>query len=319
MKYKLLCYSLFLISSSSYAIDVYCGPGYDDFNVVKGQGVPGDQASPITLVTKPIITPEEAYTNGLSVSLPVECGFVSHKKINGYKTNNNYMNFGGSWSPTIENINTQYVDRVPDPGQYRGDRVPQNNNKMRAIANEQTRNNLIFLKSNVTEIPPNTTLFKLRLHGRLDLANTRDENFTTYIRVVTGSKIQIQNPTCDFSATNTIVNLKSYNGGGSTSQQIPLEINCNLDNTVNITLKGQAESSNSSILKNTSTNNPAKGIGFKIFDMNGDTLSVNIPKAYRLYANEHKKLFSTDYAPVPSSRIKAGNVQSVVNIEMEYN
>lgn len=321
MKYKLLFYSTFLMSSVSYSsgLDVLCGDGYNSYEKVKGSKIITIQkVVPVDLPTN--IRPEVAYNTGISINVPMHCGLVSNKRISGYKSGSDRAMLDRRWTPFLRDPNTALIktpNRAQDAPEYFGDTII--DPRYRTFANRIDRNLVIRLKDNVTEIPANTYLLTLEIYSRVDLSGGRDVTFHTYIPIHTRKRVTIQKPTCDFSTANSIVNLKPFNNGISTSQSIPISIRCNLDSLVHITLKGQAESGYSSILKNTATNNPAKGIGFKILDTNGNELRLNTARSYQLMSNQNNFLFRTDYAPVGSSTVKAGNVQSVVDIQMQYN
>ncbi|EMN0829417.1 fimbrial protein [Providencia alcalifaciens] len=316
MKYRLICSFLFLMPLSSYAVDMWCGPGYDDFNVVKGKGEISNQPNPILLsFTRPILPPAEAYNTGLSTQLPVKCGFVSNNVISGYKGGDGRMVFSGNWTPLITSVNSSYVSDVSNPGEYNGDWRPQE--RMRVITNSQIRNNVIKFKNGVTRIPAGTRLFDIHLYFKLDLKGTGDPTLRTYIPVVTEQEIIIVNPTCDFSSPNANVTLNTYQDGINTKKQVPLTINCNSDNNARIKLTGQVYSSDTTIFQNIATNNPASGIGIRIYDTNNNIVKANDTKNYSFKTNQNTTLFSADYARL-NQTLKAGNVQSIINVELSY-
>lgn len=321
MKYKLLFYSTFLLSSVSHSagLDIFCGDGYNDYDTVKSTGQTSEHP-PFYVDVVGNITPEVAYNTGIAIDVPMRCGFVSNKIITSFDGGSGRAWLDGQWTPFLRNENTTYLktpNRDTDAPLYFGSTIM--SVYFRTIANRTDRRLIIKLKEGVTEVPANTRLLTFEIYSKANLSGAKDITFRTYIPIVIRNKIIIPKPTCDFSTANSIVNLKPFNGNVSTSQSIPISISCNLKNKINITLKGQAESGYSSILKNTATNNPAKGIGFKILDINGNTLTLNTPISYQFMDNQNSLLFRTDYAPVGSSTVKAGNVQSVVDIQMQYN
>lgn len=318
MKYRLICSLLFLMPLSSYAVDIWCGPGYNDYNTVKGKGEIPTQPNLMLSFTRPILPPEEAYKTGLSTQLPIKCGIVSNNNINGYKGGDGRMEFDRNWRPLIKNANKNYIldENSVNPGEYNGDERP--NAKMRVITNAQIQNNVIKFKEGVMRIPAGTQLFDIHLYFKLDLrGGAKDPTLRTYIPVVTERDIIITNPTCDFSSPNANVTLNTYQDGINTKKQVPLTINCNSDNNARIKLTGQVYPSDNSIFQNIATNNPASGIGIRIYDTNNNIVKANDTKNYSFKTNQHTSLFSADYGRL-NQTLKAGNVQSVINVELSY-
>lgn len=339
MKYKLLIltFALFSVSNYSYADwKVYCGQASPSISyeaartegVSSGSTLPNSQA--LYIVGLPSIISPTTGKDGVSGNVEVKCTLAQSKEIRSFKTNDRWQNYNvsGVWSPRValDSLNQEYLlpytgghDNSDIGGVYTGSiRHPNGNNKWYKIANSQSTPNVFRFKPTAGIIPAGAELFKMELRGRADLPGS-DEAFNVHVPVITSSEIRVLEPTCNFSTQDVIVNLKPYNVGGSTSQQVPLSIICNFGNKVDITLRGPAESSDSSILQNTSNSNPAKGIGFRITDSTGYKLRVNIPKTYTFESDKSQSLFTVDYAPIGSSTVKAGNVQSIVNIEIKYN
>ncbi len=315
MKFKLFYYLLFFISSTSYAIDIWCGPGYDDFNTVKGRGEISIQPNLMLSFSRPILPPAEAYNSGLYTNLPIKCGIVSNNTINGFKNDSGAMVLNGDWTPLIKNVNSAYVSEVPNAGRYRGDQII--SSKMRAITNSQIQQNVIKFKNGIYLIPAGTHLFDLHLYFKLDLKGANDPTARTSIPIVTQQEIKIQNPTCDFSNANVNLTLNTYEESVSTKKQVPLTISCNSDNNAKIKLTGPVYSSDTTIFQNTSASNKASGIGFRIYDTNNNIVKANDTKNYSFKTNQATQLFLADYARL-NETLKAGNVQSVINVELSY-
>lgn len=315
MKYRLIFSFLFLMPLSSYAIDIWFGPGYNDFNTVKGKGEIQTQPNLMLSFTRPILPPEEAYNTGLNTTLLMKCGIVSNNTINGFKNDSGAMVFSGDWTPIINNVNYSYVSIVSNPGRYNGSEKI--SSKMQVIANSQIEQNVIKFKNGINLIPAGTHLFDLHLYFKLDLKGAKDPTAKTSIPIVTREVIIITNPTCDFSSPNANVTLNTYQDGINTKKQVPLTIKCNSDNNAKIKLMGQVYPSDTTIFQNTATNNPASGIGIRIYDTNNNIVKANDTKNYSFKTNQNTTLFSADYARL-NQTLKAGNVQSIINVELSY-
>ncbi|WP_368911091.1 fimbrial protein [Proteus vulgaris] len=339
MKYKslILTFALFSVSNYSYADwKIYCGEASPSISYEaarlfgKGSGatLPAEQALYVVGLP-PVIKPSDA-AKGISANVAVKCSLAQSKEIREFKTNDNWQNYNvfGVWSPRVsqQSLNGQYLlpytggkDNSDIGGVYSGSiRHPNNIKQWYKIANNQITANVFRFKPTAGIIPAGTQLFKMELRGRADLPGA-DEAFNVFVPVRTSSEVRILEPTCDFSTPSASITLDNYNAGANTSKRIPINLQCNTNNTINITFIGTTVDSNRTVFKNTETNNPAKGIGFKIVDIYNKTIKAGEPVAYNITADVLTSLFNAEYAPEPSSTVKAGNVKSVVNIQMEYN
>ncbi|HGN1706469.1 TPA: fimbrial protein [Providencia rettgeri] len=338
MKYKLLILTFSLLSVSTYSSAnnwrIYCGDNspsvsYEDARqdgLSSGAIFPTKWGFKITGLPT-VITPKQGEA-GVNGYVNVKCALTQSTRIRSFKTDRNWQDFnvGGTWSPRISLPISHYLlpftgdkDNSDIGGQYSGSIPgPDDNNKWYKIANSQTRMNTIRFKPNAGVIPNGTILFHMELRGRADLPGD-DQAFNVHVPVITSSEIRVLEPTCDFSVPSASLTLDSYRPDVTVSKDIPISIKCNTNNKVNITFMGETIDSNRTIFKNTVTNNPAKGIGFKIIDTDNRTMRANVPVTYNIEADTNMRLFKAEYAPEPSSTVKAGNVQSVVNMQMQYN
>ncbi len=319
---RLLSLILYCIPVFSFAHEsILCGEGYDNYSSVVDTHIPDYQRNMMFSYPTEVIPLKEATTEkGIIWWELIHCGVTSDNKIDGYKGSAGQMHFDGEWNPLINNINSAYLDRVV-AGQFGGDGwIPsagQHGAKSRFFAKYQKWGTEIRFKQGIHFIPAGTHLFDYHLYFKLDLDDSRDPTIRTNIPVVTNKDYFIEEPTCDFSSPNVNLTLEDYERNTNTKKLVPLTIKCNFDYNLNIKLSGVISGQDSSIFLNTATIDQAKGVGFRFTDLNGNTIRANQKYQYYSLYNQNTNLFYVDYARV-DEKLRAGNVQSVVNVEMEY-
>lgn len=330
--------ALLIISPVSFAVDVFCGDGYNIFTVVKGKG-PIETQRPIAFSYPTPVIPVYLANNGLSIFHDIHCGIVSSNDINGYKGGDGRMVFSGNWTPLIKKVNRAYFDNEGSisAGMYSGDKriehlppcwenhwepnLPSCESGRiltKQITNTQKTASVLRFKKGVKVIPAGTTLFHYHLFFKLNLGNgASDPTLRTYIPVVTDKTYYLEKPTCDFSTKNVNLTLDDYEKNTNTKKLVPLTIKCNFDYDLNIKLSGITSGEDSSIFLNTATTNKAQGIGFRFTDLNGRVIKANQKNQYFSAYNQSTSLFYVDYART-NEKLRAGSAQSVINVEVEY-
>lgn len=319
---RLLPLILYCIPFFSFAHEsILCVDGYDNYSSVVQAHIPTYQPNMKFSYPTEVIPLKEATTGGgLSWWELIRCGITSDHKIDGYKGDDGQMHFDITWAPLIKNINPLYVDNVA-VGLFAGDGwMPSagvHGAKSRIFAKTQTRATKIRFKKGIHFIPSGTHLFDYHLYFKLKLDGTGDPTYRTSIPVVTDKNYFIEEPTCDFSSPNVNLTLDDYERNTNTKKLVPLSIKCNFDYNLNITLRALVSGQDSSIFANTATIDPAKGVGFRFTDLNGNTIMPF--KKYQYYSlyNENTYLFYVDYART-GEKLRAGNAQSVIGVELEY-
>ncbi|MFG1174666.1 fimbrial protein [Erwiniaceae bacterium CAU 1747] len=143
--------------------------------------------------------------------------------------------------------------------------------------------------------------------------NVNNDDFRFVWNIYANNDVIVPTGGCDVSSRNINITLPDYPGSAS----VPLTIHCSQNQNVAFYLSGTTTGSANSIFVNTASSSPASGVGVQI-TRNGVSLPANTNVSLGTVSNASTSLGLQAKYERTSGQIKAGNVQSIVEVYFVY-
>ncbi|CAO97909.1 fimbrial protein [Erwinia tasmaniensis] len=143
--------------------------------------------------------------------------------------------------------------------------------------------------------------------------NNYNESNSYVWNVYAQNSVVVPTGGCDVSSRNVTVTLPDYPG----STAIPLTVHCGQDLKLAYYLTGSTEDTANSVFSNTSSSNPAQGIGVQLSNRNG-IISSNKNVSLGTVGTSPVSLGLTASYARTTGQVVAGNVQSVIGVTFIY-
>lgn len=118
---------------------------------------------------------------------------------------------------------------------------------------------------------------------------------------------------CDVSARNVTVTLPDYPG----TVAVPLLVHCSQKQQLGYYLSGTTENTENTIFTNTSSSNPATGVGVQLSNRSG-VIATNKNISLGTVGTSPTSLGLTASYARTTGQVVAGNVQSIIGVTFVY-
>ncbi|WP_407927865.1 fimbrial protein [Izhakiella capsodis] len=153
------------------------------------------------------------------------------------------------------------------------------------------------------------------LIAKLNMSQTNNYgDFNTYVWYIYAlNSVVVPTGGCDVSSRNVTVTLPDYPGTAT----VPLTVHCGQHQQLAYYLTGTTADTASTIFTNTSSSNPATGIGVQLSSRNG-VLAANKNVSLGTVGTSPVSLGLTASYARTTGQVVAGNVQSIIGVTFVY-